>query len=80
MGRHKMYKNLASLTKLSPLVSAAEFQTQLNRWDDELRDYMRASEDQIRKFKMNHTEWSPRVGVWLRRKRLLLRITRFLDG
>ena len=41
---------------------------------------MKASEENCRKFKMNHLEWSPKVGVWIRRKRLLQRVGHFLEG
>ena len=52
-------------------MSPAEFQLKLNRWDDELTDYMRRSENKCHKFKQNHIEWSPEVGVWIHRRSLL---------
>ena len=41
---------------------------------------MRASEKQCRKFKQTHIEWSPEVGIWICRRRILERIGRLLDG
>ena len=52
----------------------------MNKWDDELTDYMRASEDKCRTFKMNHIDYSPIVGAWKRRLWLLNRVKRFLEG
>ena len=69
--RHQMFQRIDQLIKLPSVMSPAEFQLKLNRWDDELTDYMRRSENKCHKFKQNHIEWSPEVGVWIRRRSLL---------
>ena len=69
--RNQMFLRIDQLTKLSYVMSLAEFQLKLNKWDDELTDYMRSSENNCHKFKQNHIEWSPEVGVWIRRRILL---------
>lgn len=61
-------------------MSAAEFQVKMNRWDNGLTDYMRSAESKCHKFKQNHIEWSPEVGVWIRRKHIMERIIKFLKG
>ena len=78
--RHAMYKKMNELTNLADLLSPAEFQIKMNRWDEEMTDYMRASEDKCHKFKQDHTAWSPKYGVWKRRHRLLTRVGKFLQG
>ena len=49
--RHQMFKKLNELKKISTVFSPVEFQLQMNRWDDELTDYMEASENKCRSFK-----------------------------
>jgi len=78
--RHEMYRKMNDLTRLADLISAAEFQTKINRWDDELTDYMKAAEERCHKYKQNHVEWSPEFGVWKRRQRLLYRVGKYLRG
>ena len=78
--RHQMYRKLNNLTQFAELISASEFQVKMNRWDDKLTDYMQAAENQCYKFKQNHFDLSPKLGVWKRRARLLHRIGRYLEG
>ena len=77
--RHKHLNTRLSyqLTKLSSVMSAAEFQLKLNKWDDELTDFMIHSENNCHRFKQNHIEWSPEVGVWIRRRILLSECLRY---
>ena len=62
----------------NPMV--AECQLRLNEWDDELTDLMKDAEDQCRKFKQNHIEFSPEVDVWLTRRCMLGSVKKFLNG
>ena len=78
--QHRMFKKIDDLTKLSKDMTVSEFQVKINRWDDEMTDYMRAAENKCRKFKHTHIEWSPDVGVWIRRRRLLERVGKYIDG
>ena len=78
--RHEMYRKLDDLTQLADLISPTEFQIKINKWDDELTDYMQDVEDKCHKFKQNHVDWSPKYGVWNRRQRLLLWVEKYLDG
>lgn len=78
--RHQMYSKLNAITKLSRFISASEFQVKMNRWDNELTNYMRAAETKYRKYNQNNIDLSPEVGVWIRCKRLLVRICNFLEG
>ena len=41
---------------------------------------MHSSENNCHKFKQNHIEWSPEVGIWIRRRRLLNECLRFKLG
>ena len=63
--RHQMFKKLNELNRLSDVLPVAEFQTLMNRWDNELTEYMKASENRCHKFKMGHIDYSPEVNCWL---------------
>ena len=52
----------------------------MNRWDNELTKYMKASENRRHTFKMGHIDYSPEVNCWLKRRWLLGRVVRFLKG
>ena len=78
--RHQMFAKLNSISRVVDDISAAEFQLRMNRWDDELTDYMLAAEKRCRKYKQTHLEYSPTVGAWLRRRWLLGRVKRYLQG
>ena len=48
--RHQMFRKLNEINRIADSLSEAEFLILMNKWDDELTDYMHASEDQCRKF------------------------------
>ena len=52
----------------------------MNRWGDELTDYMKAAENKCRSFKQNYIEYSPDVNIWWKRRWLLERIRRYIQG
>ena len=58
-GRHEMYLKMNGLTKLADIMTAADFLTKINRWNNGFTDNMRAAEEQCHKYKQNHVEWSP---------------------
>ena len=78
--RHKMFDKLVAIKQIMPSMTVSEFQLAMNRWDGELTDYMRASEKRCNQYRQCHIEWSPIVGSWLRRRWLLNRVRRYLDG
>ena len=80
MDRHQMFKKMNELTRLADYMSVEVFQVKLNRWDDEMTDYMRAAEKQCRQYFANPLEWSPEVGIWIRRRRILQQIEKYLLG
>ena len=47
MDRHQMFKKMNELTRLADYMSVEVFQVKLNRWDDEMTDYMRAAEKKV---------------------------------
>ena len=75
-----MFQKTDQLTKLSRDMTTSEFQIKINCWDEELTDYIKAEEKKFHKFKQTHIDWSPDVGVWIRRLWLLERIGKWLDG
>ena len=79
-GRYEMHRKMNGLTKLADIMTAADFQTEINRWDEEFTDYMRAAEERCHKYKHNHVEWSPEFGVWKRRQIMLYCVGKYLRG
>ena len=75
-----MFRKLNELNRLADVLPVADFQVMMNRWDNELTDYMKASENRCHKFKMGHINYSPEVNYWLKRRWLLGRVVRFLKG
>jgi len=75
-----MFKKLLEIRESSDLLSVANFQLLMNRWDVELEDYMKSAENKCHKFKNCHIEWSPAVGIWLKRRWLLARVQKHLRG
>ena len=73
INRHKMYKKLANIVKI-PDTAVEEYDHRMNKWDDELRDFMIAAENKCRSFKSSSLEWSPTVKVWLSRRWILARL------
>ena len=54
----------------------------MNKWDKELEDYMKSAERKALKKRhvQDKLEWSPYVGLWLKRKQTLLWIKRLEVG
>ena len=50
----------------------------MNKWDDELKDFMIAAENKYRTFKKSDLEWSPTVKMWLARRWVLTRLQKFI--
>jgi hypothetical protein len=78
--RHNMYGKLLKLKSLDDTTSVADYQLMHNKWDNELGDFMASAEDQCTKFKSCQIEYSPTVGVWLKRRSILKWILRWHDG
>ena len=78
--RHNMFDKMNDLNKIATVLSPAEFQLQMNRWDNELCDYMRSAEDKCHKFKNCWLEYSPESNIWWKRRWLLERIKRYMQG
>ena len=75
-----MFHKLNEINRLADSMTVAEFQLVMNKWDDELTDYMRSAESKCNKFHMGHIDYSPEANAWLRRRWLLGRVARYLDG
>lgn len=78
--RHKMHEKLLRIKVLDDSVSAAEYQLLHNRWDNELGDFMASAEEECTKFQSSLIEYSPTVGLWLKRRTILKWILRWHDG
>ena len=78
--RHKMHEKLKDLETLDENVSAAQYQLMHNKWDNEWGDFMASAEDQCSKFKNCSIEYSPTVGMWIKRRSVLKWLLRWHDG
>jgi len=78
--RHRIFSKLVRLKKNYDNLTVAEFQLCFNRWDEEFTELMKGVENQCRKFKQNHIEFSPEVNVWLTWRWTLGMVKRFLHG
>jgi len=78
--RHKMHEKLLHLKHLDESVTPAQYQLMHNKWDNELGDFMASAEEQCTKFKSSLIEYSPTVGVFIKRRSILKWILRWYDG
>ena len=65
--RHRSFKKLEQLQQNHDKLSASEFQLMFNNWDKEVTQLMLGSEKQCNKFRDGTIEFSPVVGIWIRR-------------
>ena len=75
-----MFEKLNAICNIEDELAESEFLLRMNKWDDELTEFMHHSEEKCQTFNMDHIEWSPKVGVWLAHCWILNRIQRYLDG
>ena len=68
---HRLYSKMAEYYKNLDLLTAEEFLLLMDRWDDELTGYMRCAENNCNRFCSDRISWSPTVGIWISRKRVL---------
>ena len=61
--RHQMIRNLLEIRKSLPLLTTSEFLMLLSKWNEEVKDYMKLTENQCQTFKDNHIKWSLKFGV-----------------
>jgi hypothetical protein len=78
--RHKMHEKLLRLKCLDDNVTPAQYQLMHNRWDNELGEFMSSAEEQCTKFKSCQIEYSPTVGIFIKRRSVLKWILRWYDG
>eukprot|EP00956_Cyclotella_meneghiniana_P029543 scaffold71866_cov64-Cyclotella_meneghiniana.AAC.1 len=78
--RHKMHEKLLALKCLDDSVTPAQYQLMHNKWDNELGDFMASAEDQCTKFKSSQIEYSPTVGIFIKRRSILKWILRWYEG
>ena len=60
---HRMFSRMKDILAAERWLSEYDFEWIMNRWDDELTDYMLSAENNCHKFKTDHIEWSPKVEV-----------------
>ena len=72
-----MYEKLANIMSLSD-VGMDEYEHSMDKWDDELKDFMIAAENKCRTFKNSNLEWSPTVRMWVARRWVLTRLQKFI--
>jgi hypothetical protein len=77
--RHLIYKKLLYIQQDSTRMTHAQLQLRMSKVDLELKEFMKSSEKDCHKIKMNDIEWSPYAKVWIHRCWLLKRVERYLD-
>jgi hypothetical protein len=80
VNRHLIFQKLLRIEQVSARVSINQIQLRMDRVDLELEQFMKLSETECHKYKRNNIEWSPKVGVWIHRRWLLVRVRTFLEG
>lgn len=75
-----MHKKLVALKCLDGSVTPAQYQLMHNKWDNELGNFMSSAEEQCTKFKSCQIEYSPTVGIFIKRRSILKWILRWYDG
>ena len=78
--RHRIFRKFLYIDRSSDILPIAQIQLSLNKVDQELEEFMKASERKSHRFKRNLIEWSPYAGEWIHRRWLLVRIHKFLKG
>ena len=73
--RHQMFRKLNGINRLADSMTVAEFQLIMNKWDDELTDYICSAESKCNKFHMGTIDYSPEANAWLRRRWLHSKVT-----
>ena len=78
--RHRMFEKLKRLEALDDTVGTADYQLMHNKWDNELGDFMASAEHECNKLKSCAIEYSPTVGLWIKRRSILKWLLRWHDG
>ena len=73
--RHRLHDKLLRIHNI-PLEEEERFVEEMNKWDKEMEDCMKAAEKKAVKKRnvQQKLEWSPYVGLWIRRKQTIMRI------
>ena len=50
----------------------------MNKWDDQLKDFMLSAEEKCGTFKNDNIEWSPTIKMWLSRRWVIARLQKFI--
>ena len=72
-----MFKELSDIMRI-PDVALEEYKVRMNKWDDELRDFMLSAEKKCRRFKNNQIERIPTIKMWLGRRRVSVRLQKVI--
>ena len=62
------------------VLTEAEFQLHMNKYDNELAEYMKAWKSECHKFKHNQVDYNPEMALWWKRVWLIKRVRRYLMG
>jgi hypothetical protein len=65
--QHWLFEKLEFLQRNHLNMSAADFQLMFNQWDREVIRLMLGSKKQCNKFRDGSIEFSPVIGLWIRR-------------
>ena len=78
--RHRSFEKWEFLQQNHSKMSAADFQLMYNQWDREVTWLMLGSEKRCNKFRDGRLDFSPVIGLWIRRIQVYRWIRRYLEG
>jgi hypothetical protein len=75
-----MYSKLTALTANCEGMPLDVFKDRFNKWDVELGELMRASEEKCHKFMDGRIEYFPELGTWFTRRFTLHHVRAYIKG
>ena len=72
-----MFEKLTDIMGI-PDVALEEYEVRMNKWDDELKEFMLAAEQKCRTYKDDQIEWSPTIKMWLGRRWVITILQKFI--
>jgi hypothetical protein len=71
--RHRMFEKLTDIMGI-PDIALDKYEVRMNKWDDELKDFMLPAKKKCRTYTGDQIEWSPTIKMWLGRRWVFARL------
>jgi hypothetical protein len=66
--RHNIFKKLLLISGEDGYIPTAQVQVRMNKFDQELEEFMKSSEKGCHKYRDDGIKWTPLTGVWIHRR------------